>query len=259
MPTYKALITDLDGTAIPISSDGSDIDGRTCEAVQRATRQGYKIACATGREWELAKPVVNRLGLTSPCIIEGGTRIIDPNTEKTLWKKYLDDAVSQNVFRLFKTLAPDCRLMTSKDITQRDIKMIDSVPTGLRFLFAVGVPQNTAEALINRINGHLNAVVHYTPSWKGEGLVDVHATHPEGTKESAIKVWQQLTTVSKAETIGLGDSGNDIPIFQSTGFKIAVENATDQLKQLADHIAPAANNGALRYVINTFLPERRKY
>jgi hydroxymethylpyrimidine pyrophosphatase-like HAD family hydrolase len=253
---YKALITDLDGTAIPISSEGSDIDDRTRQAVRLATQRGYHITCATGREWELTKPVAERLGLTAPCIIEGGTRIIDPTTEKTLWEKFLDDDTAQRVFSIFKTHAPDCRLMTSKDVAQRPIKTVGSIPDGLRFLYAVGVPLSTAELLLNHINGHMQAAVRYTPSWKGEGLVDVHATHPEGTKEYSIKFWQQLVGVTKAETIGLGDSGNDIPIFQSTGFKIAVENATDPLKQLADHIAPSASNDALAYAINTFLLQK---
>lgn len=82
MINYAALITDLDGTAIKLSSDESDITRSTIEAVSKAQDMGIKVACATGRRWSGTKNVVDRLGITNACIIEGGTRIIDPLTEK---------------------------------------------------------------------------------------------------------------------------------------------------------------------------------
>ena len=51
----------------------------------------------------------------------------------------------------------------------------------------------------------------------------------------------------------MGDSGNDIPIFQSSGLKVAVGNATVGLKALADYIAPSVDQHALEHVIDRFL------
>jgi len=41
-------------------------------------------------------------------------------------------------------------------------------------------------------------------------MIDIHGTHPGATKEYALKVWQEMTGVTKSETIAMGDSGNDI-------------------------------------------------
>jgi len=62
---YKALITDLDGSAVHIGSYGEDIDEQTRAAVRLAQDTGYHIACATGRAWRTAKPVIDKLGLRS--------------------------------------------------------------------------------------------------------------------------------------------------------------------------------------------------
>ena len=100
---YRALITDLDGTAVAISSDGREIDEETREAVRQAQRRGFKLSCATGREWALAQPVIERLGIVSPCIIEGGTRIVEPDTGTPLWEKYMETGAPQAALRIFKS------------------------------------------------------------------------------------------------------------------------------------------------------------
>jgi HAD superfamily hydrolase (TIGR01484 family) len=250
---YKALITDLDGTAVAISSNGDDIDERTKQAVARAIDAGKKLSCATGRNWKMVKPVVSKLGLVSPCVIEGGTRIIDPLTEKTLWEKSLEGGASTKILELFKAESKIGVIMTSANVSGVPIDVIRSVPKDLRFIYLLATDEAAATAISNQINTSGYAIAHITPSWDGGDLVDIHVTHPEATKEHAIQVWQRLQGIAKAQTIGIGDSGNDIPIFQASGWKVAVANATPVLKEMADYIAPSVDDHALEHVINKFL------
>jgi HAD superfamily hydrolase (TIGR01484 family) len=250
---YKALITDLDGTAVAISSDGSDIDLATKAVIQTAINNGKKLTCATGREWELAKGVIERLGFVSPCIIEGGTRIIDPKTEGTIWEKSLEAQVPTRVLEIFKSETSAGLIIHSSDTSRQALTSVRSLPSSLRFLYLLAVEEETAIEISNQINTGSYATAHTTPSWEGGGLVDIHVTHPEATKEHAIQVWQKLEGVTKEETVGMGDSGNDVPVFQSSGYKVAVGNATTALKELADYIAPPVSECALRHVIETIL------
>jgi HAD superfamily hydrolase (TIGR01484 family) len=250
---YKALITDLDGTAVMISSDGSDVDGKTRHAVKQAQQRGFKLTCATGREWELARPVIDSLGFVSPCIIEGGTRIVEPTTGKTLWEKYLDPDAPAAILDIFKRITESGLLMVSADKVRQPLHTVDGVPEKLRFIYLLAVREQVAIKVINTINVLRSTIAHMTPSWDGDGLVDIHVTHAEATKEHAIQVWQEMEHISKKETIGLGDSGNDLPIFQSAGLRVAVENARPELKELADYIAPSVHEDGLAHVIATFL------
>lgn len=253
MPIYKALITDLDGTAVQITSNGDDIDNVTQRAVQRAIARGKRLTCATGRDWESVKPVVSKLGFVAPCVIEGGTRIVDPLSEKTLWEKSLEPGASTKILEIFKSESKTGVMMSSIALSGVPIATVQSVPKDLRFIYLLGIPEAAAIKISNYINEQEYAVAHNTPSWSGNGLIDVHVTHPEATKEHAIQVWQQFEGITQAETIGVGDSGNDVPIFQSSGLKVAVGNATPDLKSLADYIAPAVTEHALEHVINKFL------
>jgi HAD superfamily hydrolase (TIGR01484 family) len=253
---YKAIITDLDGSAVNISSDGSDVSEETRAAVRTAQDAGYIISCATGREWDISKPVVTSLGLTSPCVIAGGSAIIDSVTEEVLWEKHLEAEAVRAVFAIYKSLASSGRVFSAGILD--DLTAVDALDGTRRLVYLLGCPADEALEIQKEINATGMAAAHLTPSWDGDDKLDVHTTHPAATKEHAIKVWHQLVDIRQAETIGIGDSGNDLPLFRAAGLKIATGNATDELKGLADHVSPPVWEGALKYVIETYLLSQQK-
>src|SRR6266536_1638527 len=138
---YKALITDLDGSAIPIASNGSDIDDATRAAVKKAISMGCKIACATGRTWSHAEPIVNGLGIISPCIIEGGTRIVDVAKGRTLWEQALEAGSAAAVLDIFRNAQPKGFVLWSANQLGQGLPLaaITTVPHGVRFMYLIGV------------------------------------------------------------------------------------------------------------------------
>jgi hydroxymethylpyrimidine pyrophosphatase-like HAD family hydrolase len=136
---YKALITDLDGTAVALTSNGYDIDESTQDAVRHAIDAGKKLCCATGREWDLAKPVVKKLGFISPCIVEGGTRIIDPLTETTIWEKAMDDEASTHIIKIFKTTTSNGVIMHSANSSHLKLSNTTVLPNPLRYVYLLAL------------------------------------------------------------------------------------------------------------------------
>ena len=59
--------------------------------------------------------------------------------------------------------------------------------------------------------------------------------------------------IKTEETIGVGDGFNDIPFIQETGFKVAMGNAVDDLKAIADYIAPTVEEDGVAHVIEKFV------
>jgi HAD superfamily hydrolase (TIGR01484 family) len=252
---YKALITDIDGTVIAIGTNGSDITDQTRHAVKEALQKGKKITIATGRTWPSAGPVVKSLGLTDPCIIEGGSCIIDPQTEKIMWNMLLDEAASQKVLDISKKFVGGrVAIKSTSDAERLPIAHVDTMTGPNRVIYLLGLDAATAETVTKAINATDFAVAHKTtPSWFGPELTDVHVTHPDGTKEHAIAEWQKMMDVAKEETIGLGDSENDLPLFRSAGLKVAVGNAHENLKAKADEVVAAFDQGGLEQTITQFL------
>lgn len=249
---YRALITDLDGTAVKISSDGSDVTDSTKQILEQAQEKDIKIACATGREWELAKPVVMSLGIGAACIVEGGTRIVDPKNGDSLWERSLIEGATMEILRIFKQFTSQGLVMSSQNTDRQKLSEVNMFTGEIRFVYLLGVSAEQGAEIINTINNEIDAVAHMTPSWMGEDLLDIHVTDKQATKEHAITIWQQMENVTIEETIGMGDSGNDIPLFNSSGLKVAVDNATSELKALADYIAPSVQDGSLEHVVKKF-------
>lgn len=255
---YNALITDLDGSAVKISSDGSDVTSNSRLAIRNAQAAGKHIGCATGRRWTLAEPVVRALGLTAPSILEGGSLIVDSVTGTTLWEQYLDAHVPAQILGIFKRYADGGIVSTSADEIRRQLADMSEAPDRARFMYLLGTDPATAQRICEAIGSQGLAAAHTTPSWLGEGRYDIHVTHPEATKKHAVRVWQTMQDVTQAETIGFADSMNDVPLFESVGMRVAVETAAQPLIELADHIAPSPANDGLAYVIENFLnPDRQ--
>ncbi len=161
---YKALLTDLDGTAVAISSDGSEVTEATRQAVKKVQENGVKIACATGRAWDIAQPVVRALGFRAACIIEGGTRIVDPITGKTLWERAMSNAAADGVFQIFKETGHQGFLFTSQHHLPEKLADAVRIASDLRFMYLLGVSEVFAKKVAGRINAGSEAVAHMTPS-----------------------------------------------------------------------------------------------
>lgn len=56
-----------------------------------------------------------------------------------------------------------------------------------------------------------------------------------------------------AETMGIGDSGNDVALLRACGLKIAVANAVPELKQEADYITESNNDDGAALAIEEFV------
>lgn len=250
---YKALITDLDGTAVNVASDGSDVDGKTTKIIEYAMKQGYFITCATGRDWGLAKPVINRLGITGMCIIEGGTRIVNALDGSVVWEKFFDSSISAEILKTFKSVETEGIFMCSTYNRNPNINRVSRISDRQRYMYLLNIDESIALAMAKSLNKLPHVITHLTPSWMGGLKYDIHVTHSEATKEHSIKEWLKLVHVQRKEAIGMGDSGNDLPIFKAVGFKVAVATATPDVLVRADYIAPAASEHALVHVIEKFL------
>lgn len=76
--------------------------------------------------------------------------------------------------------------------------------------------------------------------------------HTNAGKGNALCALAKELSIHQTETIGIGDSGNDISIINSAGLGLAVSNATDSLKAVADHIICSNEEHVVEYVLNHY-------
>lgn len=168
MSQFKALIFDLDGTAIPTEIDAVPSEV-LIENVKKA--QGLvKVSFATGRSLPHAKNIVKAFSLTDPCVVSGGTRIIDPQTEKTLWEKGLSEG---QVKEVMEVLLPYQYPVGFSDEVEGVPAREKTVNGPERVIYVWAVEKEVAEQLKIQLNQIADIAAHIGGSWT-EGRVDIH-------------------------------------------------------------------------------------
>ena len=66
-----------------------------------------------------------------------------------------------------------------------------------------------------------------------------------GGKDTGIQKVMEYYGLQAAQTIGIGDASNDIPMFKEVGIGIAMGNANDEVKKIADEITDDIDHDGL--------------
>lgn len=234
---YKAIIFDLDGTVVP-----SVIDGMPSQTVIKAAHEAekkVKLSSASARAVQYCRDIWKAMEVKDPCIINGGSQIINPNTEEIMWEQCLNEEIIKSVaeksFKYTDNLGVNGVFFNLKT-------HLDKLPKNANLLVALGVSKDKTDSLVKSLSEIPNVIVHVMHSWKEGEFWDVHVCHKLATKKHAIAKLIDILGVKKEEVIGIGDGNNDMPLFESVGYKVAMGNGVETLKEAADYVTDSLEN-----------------
>lgn len=249
MSKHKALIFDIDGTAI--DSPTQIVPTQRLINATRAIEDEYYVCAATGRTWSTGKPVFQGMRLVDPCVIAGGTQICDPRTGAILWQCNIDRADAETVKQVL-IRHPGYGVILN-DFSQEEYVSggvpADQVDTNQDIFFIVYtyVPLDVATAIADELKA-LQGIICLLGTSQRAGYKDIHITNREATKEHAVAELLARLKVNPRDTWGFGDALNDIHLFNAVNTKVAMGNAVQELKDQADEvIAPVTEEGLAQY------------
>ena len=78
---------------------------------------------------------------------------------------------------------------------------------------------------------------------------------PKGiNKEQALEVLEEYLNIDKSEVLAIGDNINDLEMIKNSGVGIAVANAYDEVKQVANYTTTnAAQNGGFAEAVYKYI------
>ncbi len=86
----------------------------------------------------------------------------------------------------------------------------------------------------------------------GEGLLELSA--PNVTKASGLEELGNILGVSAEDVIAFGDMANDIEMVRWAGTGVAMGNAIDALKQVADEVTTSNDDFGVARVLERIFP-----
>lgn len=258
----KLVATDIDGTLVKWDTRVSD-GVKNC--VKKLQENGVKVVLVTGRMHCATKHLRDELGLNSPVVsYQGG--LIKDSDGKTLYQENLNSDCAKEIIDwahkndVHLNLYIDDKLYVEKDddCVKRytDGKFVPYTVCPFESLKIENVNKILAIDYGNaeRVTGWVNELQAKFPE-----LYIVKSTpffceigSPMAKKSLGVEFLAKHWNLSQDEILTIGDQNNDIELLKAGGVKVAMGNATPELKECANFITDSVENDGFVKAIDKF-------
>lgn len=261
---YRLIAADLDGTLRP---EGQSFTPRVRTAVREAQKRGTHVVMATGRMYRTAQPFALDLGLTDPIICDHGATIRNPLTDETLMHLCMPVELARQVV---SSISPDLTLIACLDeefyishLTDHAQAFVGKYASehlhevgdlakflerGPQKLVLVNDPDISSRLLLD-LTARFGSVLQVVQSFPRY----VELTHREVSKGKAVEWLAKRWHIPRQEVMAIGDQGNDCSMIEWAGLGVAMGNAVESVKAIANDIAPCAEEDGVAAVIDRYV------
>ncbi len=268
----KAFAFDLDGTLL--LPDGSGPHPETMKALKEADKAGYKLILATGRPIYQTLGFVDAIGCVSYIVGNNGASLYDVEAGKNISKDFLPQELFESMIEVAKETQSFFVMSTTDKVKKLNFFDGKEVPEWIKVsvddfgepdkLEDVIAASKTEKITQLTIKNDHELIVEKSLELKkvygndyafhvaNEVYLDVN---PKGiSKLTGIRTVLEKDGITPEEVMTFGDSGNDIQMLKGSGYGVAMENANDGAKTVADEIIGHHSTDAIakkiREVIN---------
>jgi Cof subfamily protein (haloacid dehalogenase superfamily) len=271
------LALDVDGT---LAAEGNRVTTPTVAALRRAAEAGIVLTLCTGRRYRSAHPILEAVGLPIHAVCLGGAMVKDPSGETLHSTCFSTDA--------FRKVAALIRGREQAVVAQCDRQGVDFAVDG-------SVSWNTETSRYHRLNqGYAEWRRGLHEEDREDVLVvgcfgehaemlslreaiqssfphefSVHVLRSVGPEawycevlQRGVDKWTGLSGLADALSIShtsicaVGDELNDLAMVRAAGFGVAVGNAREELKRVADRVIGRNDEDGLVPLIEELISAR---
>ncbi|WP_369188997.1 HAD family hydrolase [Streptomyces sp. R08] len=261
---YRLIATDLDGTLL--RSDES-ISSRTRDALAAATAAGAAHIVVTGRGVPWTRHILDDLGYDGLAVCGQGAQVYDAGEHRLLTSVTLDRQLAGVALAKIEAEVGPLYLAASRDGLDGDVLVGDgyaltgSLPStplaDVSELWAAPLnkiyiqhPTLTDDQLAEAARRSAGGFVSIAMA--GEGIVELL---PLGlSKATGLSLAARRLGLKAADTIAFGDMPNDIAMFAWASHSVAMANAHEELKAVADEVTASHDEDGIAVVLERLLP-----
>ena len=252
----RMIAMDLDGTAL--QNDRCSFSPRLHAALEEAHARGIEIAIITGRQWSMLPPAVqNHPVWENLVVLCNGAQIRRMATGEVLYAKNISRQALEQLLELSRALeipiefsVDSVLYLTEESLNQQlDLPHLDfhintilknhgKVLPSLEPLLELAVEKANLPHIPSHLHKRAEELLREIPAsavWSSPNSIEI--THPEAQKGIALDALCDLLQISVENTLALGDSGNDESMLKKAGIGVAMGNAPDFIKVIADAVS----------------------
>jgi len=267
---YKLLVVDVDGTLL----DGKgNISGEDRDALTKACHLGIQVSLSTGRVLQACLGVINQLSLDGYHMFFDGALVSDPEQGSEVYVKPLSEEVVRQAvefahhhdlnFELYsathyfaerETWSTDAhRQFFGIEPTIVDFTRLRERERIIKGLLVTTTPEEAAKVrnFCLQFEGSLHFSWARTPAYPDVDFINVLA--PGVSKGKALEALISHLGLATSEVMAIGDGTNDISLLSTIGLAVAMDNALDEVKAVANYITLDVDHSGVAAAINKFL------
>lgn len=269
-PKIQLLVLDVDGT---LAGKTNQVREPVKTAVRKACDRGIQVAVATGRMYRSAVRFHREIGSNLPLISYQGALIKDPNGDRLyrhlplcpdLTRALIDrfespawrDLLSIHLYiddRLYvRDLSPETRAYAERSrmeaIAVGDLRTTLNTPATK--ILALSHDTAAIARLLQEVRQHYTPKQLYTTT---SVATFFEAAHPEVNKGAAVRYLAESLNVPLDAVMAVGDNWNDYEMIRDAGIGVAMGDAPEDVKAVADWVAPSVEADGVAAAIDRFL------
>lgn len=262
---YKLIASDMDGTLL---SSKRTISEKTIKAIRELKAKGVMFVLCTGRALPAIKRYQDMLKIVEPVVICNGAEAYDVANNKVIFQKNIDFESAKCIWEeglkrnteiyfwvgneLYTNLLND-KIYDYIDDHHTEFQKVTDFDTVKDKKFLKFIWDDTPENII-RYKAELDKMgfrekVNYCTSM----AIYLEFFNKETDKGAAIKELSKIYNIKREEIIAIGDGNNDIDMIKYAGLGVAMGNAADNVKSVADYVTSTNDEEGLLEVINKFV------
>ena len=260
----RLICLDIDGTLL--DSKG-ELQNSTRTILKRAYYEGMNIALATGRNLDSTLPIVTALEIPVAIISSGGAHI------RTIDGRSIETALNpEEALEIIKIgLGNGSGLLIDYPGHSwvlgagKYISMYSHVTHGTP-IATIPDPLNPSPLKISLINEKpildqiRTVIIKLYPGLQMaspfETVVDI--TPHNINKGNALRTLAGIMNIPLLQTAAIGDSENDLSNFEASGLAVAMGNASPEVREAADWLAPSNDHDGAGWAVERILEWNKK-
>lgn len=279
----KLIASDLDGTMF---EKGNVIPETNLKAINDINNSNINFTICTGKTYSLFKNICEDIG-TGYGIFGNGNQIINLKNGEEIYRKLLKNEDVLFCINTAKKLKLHVHLYTNKEVITEKLLYMDlrnfeltkndknidlefKIVTDIQEYVEIENPEilklvisaekdlaslkkefaknkNLQVNLIRKVDKYRDEIIG-----KEYEYLDIM---PAGiNKEQALEVLENYLKIDKSEVLAIGDNLNDLEMIKDSGVGIAVANAYDEVKEVANYTTTTtAQNGGFAEAVYKFI------
>lgn len=252
----KAIFFDIDGTLVSFKSHTVPESAR--RAIARLREQGVKVFIATGRLMKHVA-IVNDIEVDGYITVNGGYCITSAG--EVIFESAFPRATVERVIDLSEQYGFDLNVMTHEDMyvssmgerVKKIASMINIMPT-VADVRAIAATQPVVQ-MCPYISRELEQeIMPLLPDCVGSRWIETFMDLNVRGVDKSLGIQQVMNYygLTMAEAMAFGDGGNDLPMVRDAAVGVAMGNACDELKAVADYITSSVDEDGVSRALEHF-------